>query len=50
MKFIFIVMIFINFLNAMNCSDYKEFELYNGHYYSVSINKLTFDFYQNQTE
>ena len=27
----------------MNCSDYKEFKLFNGHYYTVSVNKLTFE-------
>ena len=30
-------------LNAMNCSDYKDFQLYNGHYYSTSIDKLDFE-------
>ncbi|MDN5072375.1 conjugal transfer protein TraN [Aliarcobacter butzleri] len=43
MKFIFILMIFLNWLNAMNCSDYKDFQLYNGHYYSVSVDRLTFE-------
>lgn len=43
MKFIFILMIFFNWLNAMNCSDYKDFQLYNGHYYSVSVDRLTFE-------
>lgn len=43
MKFIFILMILFNWLNAMNCSDYKDFQLYNGHYYSVSVDRLTFE-------
>lgn len=43
MKLILIFFILINYLNAMNCSDYKDFQLFNGHYYSVSIDKLTFD-------
>jgi conjugal transfer mating pair stabilization protein TraN len=40
---ILIVSLTIYNLNAMNCSDYKDFQLYNGHYYSVSINRLTFE-------
>lgn len=43
MKLVLIFFILVNYLNAMNCSDYKDFQLYNGHYYSVSIDKLTFD-------
>jgi conjugal transfer mating pair stabilization protein TraN len=27
----------------MNCSDYSEFKQFNGHYYSISIDKLTFE-------
>lgn len=43
MKLVLIFFILVNYLNAMNCSDYKDFQLFNGHYYSVSIDKLTFD-------
>ena len=43
MKLVLIFFILVNYLNAMNCSDYKDFQLYNGHYYSVSIDKLTFE-------
>ena len=43
MKLVLILFILVNYLNAMNCSDYKDFQLYNGHYYSVSIDKLTFE-------
>ena len=46
MKYIFkilIISLLTYNLNAMNCSNYKDFQLFNSHYYSVSIDKLTFD-------
>lgn len=43
MKIICIFFILINYINAMNCSNYSAFQQYNGHYYSVSIDKLTFE-------
>ncbi|MFA7084716.1 MAG: C-type lectin domain-containing protein, partial [Arcobacteraceae bacterium] len=43
MKYLLAFIFFTLNLNAMNCSDYKDFQLFNGHYYSVSINKLTFE-------
>lgn len=43
MRSIFILILLFNFLNAMNCSDYKEFQLFNGHYYTISVDKLTFE-------
>jgi conjugal transfer mating pair stabilization protein TraN len=43
MKLVLIFFILVNYLNAMNCSDYKDFQLFNGHYYSISIDKLTFE-------
>lgn len=44
MKILFLFFIFITInINAMNCSDYNEFQKFNGHYYSVSIDKLTFE-------
>jgi conjugal transfer mating pair stabilization protein TraN len=43
MKLVVMFFILVNCLNAMNCSNYKDFQLFNGHYYSVSIDKLTFE-------
>lgn len=41
-RFLLLTILTLN-LYAMNCSDYKNFQLYNGNYYSISIDKLTFD-------
>jgi conjugal transfer mating pair stabilization protein TraN len=43
MKLVLIFFILVNYLNAMNCSDYKDFQFFNGHYYSISVDKLTFE-------
>ena len=43
MKYLIVITTLISSLFSMNCSDYKDFQLYNGHYYSISIDKLTFE-------
>ena len=42
-KIIWILTLLINSLCAMDCSDYNDFQKFNGHYYSMSIDKLTFE-------
>jgi len=43
-KIILFIILLVSKLFGLNCSDYKDFKEYNGHYYTTTINKMSFDY------